>query len=274
MNSILVSLILSIGFGFSAPDQGQTAPKPEGKVVYQFVTNLKGIPVTRTATLYFNQSSSVFLHSQGKGPKLFDASGNEVSMEVMKSTDVTNKGRLFDGFIQDPIGNVYFKDFAAKELQFREIVMVEPFLVQEPDWIEFDWKLEDGQKKIGRFNCQKASTHFRGRDYTAWYTTDVPVSNGPWKFHGLSGLILEVEDASGEVAFQFQSIEIPLEVSDMQILPPTDGKKADLETFMEAERKMQEKIVQAQRAKAARDRNAVSKSYEVGLINRVEKKLD
>ena len=31
---------------------------------------------------------------------------------------------------------------------------------------------------------------------TAWYTLDIPVNNGPSRYHGLPGLILEVNDGS------------------------------------------------------------------------------
>jgi GLPGLI family protein len=74
---------------------------------------------------------------------------------------------------------------------------------------QFNWNLQKETKKIGRFTCNKATTHFRGRDYTAWYTTEIPLPYGPWKLQGLPGLILEAYDTSEDIYYYFKSIEYP-----------------------------------------------------------------
>lgn len=58
----------------------------------------------------------------------------------------------------------------------------------------FQWKLEEGGKTVCGYPCKKATTTFRGRRWTAWYTEKIPLNNGPWKFSGLPGLITEVYD--------------------------------------------------------------------------------
>ena len=49
--------------------------------------------------------------------------------------------------------------------------------------------------------CQKALGEFRGRKYIAWFTSDIPLSDGPWKFCGLPGLILAVQDTEAYFVF-------------------------------------------------------------------------
>ncbi len=85
----------------------------------------------------------------------------------------------------------YYND--KKHFYYMEIFFDQELMVKDPD-LHFKWRLSTETKKIGRFLCQKATTHFRGRDYTAWFTPQIPVAFGPWKFRGLSGLILEVYD--------------------------------------------------------------------------------
>lgn len=65
---------------------------------------------------------------------------------------------------------------------------------------EFNWNLESDTMEVMGHTCYKATTSWRGRDWTAWYC-DIPVSAGPWKFNGLPGLILRLEDSDGNHLF-------------------------------------------------------------------------
>ena len=55
--------------------------------------------------------------------------------------------------------------------------------------------------------CQKATCHFSGREFTAWFTQKIPVRNGPWKFGGLPGAILKVSDKDNLYDFECVKIE-------------------------------------------------------------------
>ena len=74
---------------------------------------------------------------------------------------------------------------------------------------KLQWQLTNDTKTIGSFKCLKATTTFRGRDYTCWYTTQIPLPYGPWKLQGLPGMILEATSRDGFVAFKFKEIEYP-----------------------------------------------------------------
>jgi GLPGLI family protein len=57
------------------------------------------------------------------------------------------------------------------------------------------WEFTDETETVMGYKCQLATTSFAGRDYNAWYTVEVPLNAGPYKFGGLPGLILKVEDS-------------------------------------------------------------------------------
>lgn len=56
------------------------------------------------------------------------------------------------------------------------------------------WAMLDSTKQILGYSCQLATCSFRGRIFLAWFTADIPISDGPWKLSGLPGLILEAYD--------------------------------------------------------------------------------
>ena len=71
----------------------------------------------------------------------------------------------------------------------------------------FDWQLLEGDSTVCGYPCHKAQTTFRGRTWTAWYTLDLPYSDGPWKLCGLPGLILHACDSEGKFVFNCIGIE-------------------------------------------------------------------
>jgi GLPGLI family protein len=69
---------------------------------------------------------------------------------------------------------------------------------------KMDWKILPETVKIGEYEAQKAETTFAGRKWYAWFTQDIPFQDGPYKFKGLPGLIIKVEDANGDYSFDLQ----------------------------------------------------------------------
>lgn len=63
------------------------------------------------------------------------------------------------------------------------------------------WNLTNETKKFGEYTLQKATTNFGGRNWTAWFNKDVNISEGPYKFQGLPGLIFQLEDSKSNYIF-------------------------------------------------------------------------
>jgi GLPGLI family protein len=60
-----------------------------------------------------------------------------------------------------------------------------------------EWKILPEKQKVGEYNAQKATTTYGGREWIAWFSTDIPFQDGPYKFYGLPGLIVKLEDTTG-----------------------------------------------------------------------------
>ena len=69
-----------------------------------------------------------------------------------------------------------------------------PMAIAYNETIKFDWKISNEKEKIGPYNAQKATVDFGGRKWTAWFSTELPFQDGPFKFSGLPGLIVKIED--------------------------------------------------------------------------------
>lgn len=75
--------------------------------------------------------------------------------------------------------------------------------METPEWTI----LPDSTADIMGYPCQLATTYFKGRQWYAWYTEDIPLDEGPWKLRGLPGLILKAYDSSRQFIFDGQGME-------------------------------------------------------------------
>lgn len=64
------------------------------------------------------------------------------------------------------------------------------------------WQIRSETKEVMGYSCQLASCEFRGRQWYAWFSTDIPINEGPWKLFGLPGLVLEAWDSKKHYAYK------------------------------------------------------------------------
>lgn len=110
----------------------------------------------------------------------------------------------------DTFPECLLKDFQASSYRFCGHIFSNYYKYQE-EIPHIDWKLYEETDTILGQKCMKATCDFRGRHWTAWYT-DIPISDGPWMFTGLPGLILRLEDSKAEhliEAFEIRENSVP-----------------------------------------------------------------
>jgi hypothetical protein len=102
--------------------------------------------------------------------------------------------------------NTEYFTFQGEKKFIRKEKLINNYLIEEPIPV-ISWKISGDTASFSGLHCQKATGHFKGRDYTAWFCPDVPFRSGPWKLNGLPGLIVEAYDAKKTVVFKFDGLE-------------------------------------------------------------------
>lgn len=154
----------------------------------QIVNNDKGV-------LYVSQNESYY-------NTLFD---NTSSIDKIDNESIVVPASDAEYFSEIYIDR---KQKTLTENLFERVVLKKHYSVNE-EIPNMKWKLINEKKKINDFLCKKAQTTFRGRTYVAWYTEDIPISSGPWKFNGLPGLILSIDDNEEIYKWRVKSITYP-----------------------------------------------------------------
>lgn len=98
-----------------------------------------------------------------------------------------------------------WKNHMTGEVETYDFFAGSGYICSEPR-IDFGWTLADDTMTVCGHMCHKATCSFRGRNWVAWYADDIPISDGPWKFSGLPGLILHIEDSQREHIFDAMSV--------------------------------------------------------------------
>ncbi|MDB2385447.1 GLPGLI family protein, partial [Polaribacter sp.] len=162
-------------------------------------------------------------------------------------------------------GSIYFKNIQEKRYAHKTEIQGKVFLVKDK-LPNIDWQLTSETKNIGQYTCYKATFTEEVekrkmsivndepkeeitkeiKTTTAWYTPQIPISNGPDDYQGLPGLILEINDGK-TVMICSEIIMNPSEK--VTITEPTKGKQVDEKTYVEIQRKKSEEMINRMKSK-------------------------
>lgn len=137
--------------------------------------------------------------------------GEKVWKEVFAhSLEGLNKHRDRDKFLNSfprPRSRTYiYKNYPSGEMTVTDAIKSDIFIYKDTLDAQ-NWTITDSVKTVLDYQCQMAECDFRGRRWTAWFTPDIPVSNGPWKLGGLPGMIMEAYDRGKQYSFVMVGLE-------------------------------------------------------------------
>jgi len=152
-------------------------------------------PLTFFSTLWVTNLKSIYQEKY--------TTSQDWDKEDKVKTHDPNGIEIYSDIPYDPYIQV---DIKNKEILFFNYIINNNYIIRD-NYVDLKWKITQETKKIADYNCIKATTNFRGREWIAWFAPDIPVPFGPWKLHGLPGLILETNDATNRFAIKAVKIE-------------------------------------------------------------------
>jgi len=201
----------------------------------------------QTGTIMYNDTRKIEIHIDGDAsemqnmiPKertsshiLYYTPETSLYANIKQSDDQDINEEMEGGGIvmikmQEPEDQIYFDFINQKTTEQREF-MSRMFLIESVN-DSVPWKLTGNLKSILGFPCMEA---FYVKDSTktvAWFTSSIPISGGPALFHGLPGMILEVNSNNGNRIISAVSVNSG-DVSS-PIIKPKQGKKVTKDEFM------------------------------------------
>ncbi|RZL46725.1 MAG: GLPGLI family protein [Pedobacter sp.] len=211
LTTILTAAISSIAFAQS-PDKALT------RVSYSFShiqdTTQKDRPYTENMLLLVGKNASVYTSYEKINQnirlkqRLEEQMKNQAGNSTM-SINLDNRG-------SKPTSSIDYFYFAKEHKFFTKERVFNNYIVEEPE-TKINWKITKDTASFSGVSCKKATTFFKGRNWIAWYATELPFESGPWKLNGLPGLIIQAYDETKTVQFLFAGME--------NVVPKTDTEK-------------------------------------------------
>lgn len=159
--------------------------------------------VDTTESLSENRESDKMLLQIGPdGLSKFSSYRNLTVDSILMSSSAEQIGAaVMSGQLDNGEFMTIFKNYPDGRLTHTEKIC-QDWLRYDEAMPQLDWQLTDSTATILGYECQGATCSFRGRDWTVYYCEEIPVMDGPWKLHGLPGLIMRAADSTGEYTFE------------------------------------------------------------------------
>ncbi|MEN2433993.1 GLPGLI family protein [Weeksellaceae bacterium A-14] len=136
-------------------------------------------------------------------------------MERMRATRTFDPSQMES--LRSNINYTVKKDLADQKVTFSNRIGRDNYTYEETSPMK--WKILPETVKIGEYKTQKAETIYGGRTWYAWFTMELSYQDGPYKFCGLPGLIVKVQDEKGDYSFDL------IQVKKLAELPSVDQRR-------------------------------------------------
>lgn len=200
---LVASISIMLTSMLSMPSSAQ---KAQIKVGYDYEVKINGqtrkddyVLLSGKQTSMFYNPTALWMDINSKDETARQAYGEMASQlqECGRQDEIPNRA----------VSMYILKDFDKEDKTVYDDYS-DQFAVYNEPFAEMQWEIVgDSTKTILGYECILARLSYHGRNWTAWFTPEIPLHDGPWKLAGLPGLILLASESDGIHSFIANGIE-------------------------------------------------------------------
>ena len=169
------------------------------------------ITYTRDSTVIDNMNTEVMILNIGSDNSIFYSKistfKDSLDQLIIASYKKTGKLVIPSDMPTTKFNYNIIKDYNKNEINYYDKTFSGGKFCINEKINDFNWTLKRDNKVISGYKCQLATCNYGGREYEAWFTTEIPFRDGPYKFSGLPGLIIKIYDTKNHYTFELNSFE-------------------------------------------------------------------
>lgn len=200
--NITVVLLFTFTLLFSQKIADKKISDLEIRYDYSFIRDTTDIDrshrINEVMILDFNSNSSIYF-SEGFMNR---RKAIENVINVAKNSTISPEIKIADL----PKSSIGYSVYREDSRIYVTSNLYRDFYTFETSFLKWNTNFSEKKKILG-YDCHKATVIFNNRLFTAWYTKDIPISEGPYRFKGLPGVILQIADMKEYHTFNAISIE-------------------------------------------------------------------
>ena len=199
-SAALALAVLTVSAKPNKKDENKVIDKLKYTITYR-TKSVRDTTKTDSEGRYDYENDDMQLEVGEKVSYFYSATYRAYEEELRKSVDANNIAIPTSTSARGSISMDFYRNYPTGKSTYLDKVIREKFRIIEP-LEQPQWDIiADSTKQILNYDCQMARCTFKGRTWTAWFTADIPLDNGPWKLCGLPGLILRAYDSKQQYIF-------------------------------------------------------------------------
>ena len=199
-SAALALAVLTVSANPNKKDENKVIDKLKYTITYR-TKSVRDTTKTDSEGRYDYENDDMQLEVGEKVSYFYSATYRAYEEELRMSVDANNIAIPTSTSARGSISMDFYRNYPTGKSTYLDKVIREKFRITEP-LEQPQWDIiADSTKQILNYDCQMARCTFKGRTWTAWFTADIPLDNGPWKLCGLPGLILRAYDSKQQYIF-------------------------------------------------------------------------